>query len=139
MPVEGVIEKMTPALHSNYEVYKSVSHTLLHVGVLVAPFLRNLEATAWRAPFTSYLTRLPDGYSQIFSSYVFGPSGIWTMAPLRYAAKFDPILSLDCAPRPPAWHNPRKGRDQILPSGNLAILTELMPQSQPCTTAVAPI
>ena len=46
--------------------------------------------------------------------------GFWTMAPLRYAAKFDPFLSLDCAPRPPPWRNPRKGRDQILPSGNLA-------------------
>ena len=33
-------------------------------------------------------------------------------------AKFDPFLSLDCAPRPPPWRNPRKGRDQILPSGN---------------------
>ena len=42
-----------------------------------------------------------------------------TMAPLRCAAKFDPFLSLDCAPRPPPWRNPRKGRDQILPSGNL--------------------
>ena len=40
---------------------------------------------------------LPDGYSQIFRSQVFGPSGFWTMAPLRYAAKFDPFLSLDCA------------------------------------------
>ena len=40
---------------------------------------------------------LPDGDSQIFRSYVFGPSGFWTMAPLRYAAKFDPFLSLDCA------------------------------------------
>ena len=40
---------------------------------------------------------LPDGYSQIFRSYVFGPSGFRTMAPLRYAAKFDPFLSLDCA------------------------------------------
>ena len=40
------------------------------------------------------------------------------MAPLRCAAKFDPFLSLDCAPFPPPWRNPRKGRDQILPSGN---------------------
>ena len=39
---------------------------------------------------------LPNGYSQIFRSYVFGPLGFWTMAPLRYAAKFDPFLSLDC-------------------------------------------
>ena len=40
---------------------------------------------------------LPDGYSQIFRSYVFGPSGFWNMAPLRYTAGFDPFLSLDCA------------------------------------------
>ena len=46
---------------------------------------------------------LPDGCSQIFRSYVFGPSGFWTMAPLRYTAKFDPSLS----PHPPPWRNPR--------------------------------
>ena len=40
------------------------------------------------------------------------------MAALCYAATFDPFLSLDCAPRPPPRRNPRKGRDQILPSGN---------------------
>ena len=45
---------------------------------------------------------LPDGYSQILRSYVFAPSGFWTMAPLRYAAKFYSILSLDCAPMPSA-------------------------------------
>ena len=28
---------------------------------------------------------------------MFGPSGFWTTAPLRYVAKFDPFLSLDCA------------------------------------------
>ena len=57
------------------------------------------------------------------------------MAPLRYAAKFDPFLSLDCAPHPPPWRNPRKGRDQILPSGNLDegrkdMRTELKAQGQ---------
>ena len=35
---------------------------------------------------------LPDGDSRILRSHVFGPSGFWTMAPLRYAAKFDPFL-----------------------------------------------
>ena len=60
----------------------------------------------------------PEGDSRIFRSYVFGPSGFWTMAPLHYAAEFDPFLSLECAPRPPPWCNPRKGRDQILQSGN---------------------
>ena len=50
--------------------------------------------------------------------YVFGPSGFWTMAPLCYAAKFNPFLSLDWAPTPSALGNPRKGIDQILPSGN---------------------
>ena len=43
---------------------------------------------------------LPDGYSRIFRSYVFGPSGFWTMAPLHCAAKFDPFLSLHCTPTP---------------------------------------
>ena len=56
-------------------------------------------------------TWLPDGYSQIFRSCVFGPSGFWTMAPLRYAAKLDPFLSLDCAPTPSilAQSKERKG------------------------------
>ena len=74
---------------------------------------------------------LPDGYSWILRSYVCGPSGFWTMASLRYTAKFDPFLSLDCAPTPstlcppspPPGRNPRKGRDQILPSGNLDLPT----------------
>ena len=41
------------------------------------------------------------------------------MAPLCCAANFDPFLSLDCAiSHPPPWRNPKKIRDQILPSGN---------------------
>ena len=44
-------------------------------------------------------------------SYLFDPSGFWTTAPLRYAAKFDPFLSLDCAPTPStlAQSKERKG------------------------------
>ena len=54
---------------------------------------------------------LPDVYSLIFRLYVFGPLGFWTMAPLRYTAKFDPFLSLDCAPTPStlAQSKERKG------------------------------
>ena len=65
------------------------------------------------------------------------------MAPLRYAAKFDPFLSLDCAPHPPHWHNPRKGRDQILTSGNLGQerevneCTERPPSAAEASTATA--
>ena len=51
---------------------------------------------------------------RIFRSFVFGPSGFWTMAPLRCGAKFDPFLSLDCARVEGVGRNPRKGRDQIL-------------------------
>ena len=51
-------------------------------------------------PATRVKAWLLDGYSQIFRSYVLGPSGFWTMTPLRYAAKFDTFLSLDCAPTP---------------------------------------
>ena len=46
------------------------------------------------------MRKLPDGYGQIFRLYVFGSSGFWTMAPLRYAAECDPFLFLDCAPTP---------------------------------------
>ena len=41
------------------------------------------------------------------------------MGPLYYAAKFDPFLSLYCASVEGVGRNPRKERDQILPSGNL--------------------
>ena len=44
--------------------------------------------TAWDHATYPCRTWLPDGYSQIFRWYVFGPSGFWTMAPLRYAANF---------------------------------------------------
>ena len=40
------------------------------------------------------------------------------MGPLRYAAKFDALLFLGPHLRPPTRRNPRKGRGQILPSGN---------------------
>ena len=42
-------------------------------------------------------------------------SGLW----LRYARLQNLIPSF-----PPPWRNPRKGRDQILPSGNLAEIQE---------------
>ena len=43
-------------------------------------------------------------------------SGLW----LRYAMLQSLIPSFPgiAPPRPPPWHTPRKGRDQILPSGN---------------------
>ena len=42
---------------------------------------------------------------------MFGPSGFWTMAPLHYAAEFDPFLSLDRDPTPStlAQSKERKG------------------------------
>ena len=85
-------------------------------------FLRGIEYDrhALISPRPSVFPWLPDGYSQIFRSYVFGPSasGLW----LRYATLQNLIPSFPwiAPPRPPPWRNPRKGRDQILPSGNLA-------------------
>ena len=47
-----------------------------------------------------------------------GPSGFWTMALLCYAAKLIPSFPW-IVPGWRAWgRNPRKGRDQVLPSGN---------------------
>ena len=59
-------------------------------------FRRDIDDICERSPDTfaaSYFvtgnnaTRLPDGYSQIFRSYVFGPSGLWTMAPATLRCK----------------------------------------------------
>ena len=68
------------------------------------------------------------------------------MVPLRCAAKFDPFLSLDCAPpRPPPWRNPRNGRDQILPSGNTdgeaaaAAAIEVRPRERTFEADAAPV
>ena len=51
-------------------------------------------------------------------------SGLW----LRYTTLQNLIPSFPwiAPPRPPPWRNPRKGRDQILPSGNLACIDMAM-------------
>ena len=50
--------------------------------------------------------------------------GLW----LRYATLQHLIPSFPwiAPPRPPPWRNPRKGRDQILPAGNLAVHGSLL-------------
>ena len=57
-------------------------------------------------------TLLQDGYSQIFRSYVHGPLGIWTMAPLPCKIGSLPFLGL------PQGGGRGGARDQILISGN---------------------
>ena len=59
---------------------------------------------------------LPDGYSRIFRLFVFSPSGFWTMATLQNLISSFPWIA---PPHPPPQCNPRNGRDQILPFGNL--------------------
>ena len=56
-----------------------------------------------------------------FSDCRVWPLGIKRLQ-LRYATLKNPFLSLDCAPRSTLlpWRNVRKGRNQILPSGNHA-------------------
>ena len=92
------------------------------VSVPAAKSLSLSPRSPWCPLPTSHM--VPNGYSQIFRSYAIDPSGFWTMALLRYTAKFNPFLSLDCTPSPPhtpSWRNPRKGRDHILSSGNLDV------------------
>ena len=81
--------------------------------------LSTTEAAPRNPPWPSWALAawLPDGYSQIFRSYVIGPSGFWTMATLQNLIPSFPWI---VQPRPPRWRNPKKERDQILPSGNLA-------------------
>ena len=60
-------------------------------------------------------TWLPDGYSQIFTLYVFGPLGY---GPATQVAKFDPFLSSNCAPGPSpsnfAQFKERKGSNFVI-------------------------
>ena len=57
----------------------------------------------------------PDFYIECVWPY--GLDGLW----LRYATLQNLIPSFPwiAPPRPPPWRNPKKGRDQILPSGNI--------------------
>ena len=80
------------------------------VSLLHFPFANSADVFSRLLP-VCLASWLPDGYSKIFRSYVFGPSGFWTMSPLRCAAKFDPFLSLDFAP---ALHpGPTRGKEGI--------------------------
>ena len=60
---------------------------------------------------------LPDGYSQIFRLYVSGPSCLkdYGSATLHNVIPYFPWI---VSPALQPWHNPRKGRGQIVPSGN---------------------
>ena len=51
-------------------------------------------------------------------------SGLWLCyATLQNLMPYFPWIA---PPRPPPWRNPRKGRDQILPSGNHALAASLL-------------
>ena len=93
------------------------------------------QSDAWLRPvssflqyFSSYSSWLLGGYSQIFRLYVFGPSGLkdYGSAMLRCKMWSLPFLGLRPT-RPPPWHNPRKGRDHILPSGNTVTIPPTTP------------
>ena len=63
--------------------------TARHRVAIIVPYRdRELHLRTFLLNIHSFLSRqawLPDGYSQIFRSYVFGPSGFWTIATLCYA------------------------------------------------------
>ena len=86
----------------------------------------------WERSTRNAKAGLPDGCSQIFRLYAFGPLGLKDYGSATLRCKFDPFLSLDCGglnlipsfpwivPGWRAWgRNPRKGRNLMLPSGNL--------------------
>ena len=98
----------------------SHAHNKKHPHIIPFPRPGRMSSHTWTLQHTQertmrlqglVMTWLPDGDSQILRSFVFGPSGFLTMAPLRCAAKFDPFLSLDCAPTPStlAQSKERKG------------------------------
>ena len=68
---------------------------------------------------------MPDGFSQIYRLYAFRPSGLKDYGSATLCCKILslPFLGFFGLPlRPPPWRNPRRGRAQILPSGNLEAL-----------------
>ena len=73
---------------------------------------------------------------------MFGHSGFWTMAPLRYAATFDIFLSLDCAPTPStlAQSKERKGSNFAIwqPCAQVAMVKESLERDMEllCVTGV---
>ena len=71
------------ALEMSAEQIAAVKANLVQIG-----------SAAGKEPGTAAGTWLPDGYSWIFRSYVFGPSGFWTMAPLRCKILSLPFLGL---------------------------------------------
>jgi len=60
--------KMTPSMWSNYEIYKSISHSMLGLSVIIGPFLMNPSSTAWHQPLSNYLTQLQSTKLAIESS-----------------------------------------------------------------------
>ena len=62
---------------------------------------------------------LPNGYTLMFRSYVFGPLGLTDYGSATLSCKIGslPFFGL----HPPTRRNPRKRRDQILPSSNTAL------------------
>ena len=76
--------------------WEEESSAKLHLTTALTPNLKDLEIRnlPGNCDFKAWL---PDSYSQIFRSYLFGPSGFRTMALICCIAKFDSFLSLDCA------------------------------------------
>ena len=50
---DGSEKKIVPALHSNYEIYKGISHVFLGIMVILSPYLNNPGSAAWAEPLYS--------------------------------------------------------------------------------------
>lgn len=62
---DGTEEKITPALSSHYEVYKSVSHIFLGAAVLITPFLSNPGSQSWLNPVKDFISKMDVALSAV--------------------------------------------------------------------------
>ena len=64
----GNILKITPALNTYYEIYKTVSHTFLGVSVILTPYLHNPSAKGWRKPMLNYKNMIQKAHDSMGAS-----------------------------------------------------------------------
>ena len=77
---QGTIQgaKKTSSGGQTYHSFSGIRYAKAPVGKL--RFKLPEPSEKWEGTLQAWL---PDGYSQIFRPYAFGPSGFWTIAPLR--------------------------------------------------------
>lgn len=65
---DGSEQKIVPALHSNYEIYKCISHTFLGIMAILSPHFKNPASHVWRGPLSDLQEKLEGALSAVKNS-----------------------------------------------------------------------